>query len=1051
MAIFTPVDDLRLVYRFRLSELNWTDEQWQKLMLENPYAGAPGNYRISDKIRRIQSQLGMNATEHFHARADWLLRVAMHPGRYEHLLLRVEDEWGRSYQIQTQEQLEAHLGVDYELALSRSDRNYIVRSGRTADHSPVSMPDGGQASEHDSGVSRAARIIERVQIPNGYYWISYDFDREASADDGDVTLGLTAVPYQPLNKNIIDAYVAVTGEQYSEEHLSLSPQFNHDGGEMIFSLPNGLQGYWVTTAEGDPLSAAPEKIVSVDFFGPEGLDLWKRLPLRTWEYSGVKLFDPALTPTVGLSSIGFGASCSSCHAGEGVFGHSSDAVRPFFTSQDTLFGSSTRERPNPLEQRIISEIYISESEMDTIFANDRDDYLRAVLESYRAIGLTPESEGWPILISAIGVPQKIEREYLNGDNPVVGVTSDYANSFTHYFLREPDDFGFTVYEILELELGLSTAELISGLEIDVVEETETLIQEGFPIRDIGDILVELKVSEENNIRVSSGEDELSRREKRQIEEDILSELALSSINIRVRSRPSRDMQRRIDDLRRSRILQILSAELWLTPDSLAREFDQNDDLAIRSLERAVNSLQLHRELGSGFGSGQNSFECEFPNILQALGWENANTAGLYNALGTGRSICDPSADPINPSSVDTVSELDRAYQEASSANTCQEWDNFLASYANTVYSQDATDAQALACEREQTAQEREDADKCISSGQREPCEAYRDKYDDSAPSYAKILDLIEAWNQPPEISLLFSGTLTLTAGEPPFKVASISYLEGASVEVQPSNRLRRIGDDIYFQTPSEVSASIDLSNYTITVTNTYGNSTAEVIAVVVKVGCESGYLAGDQCLDDYDAAARYLQTYMNGLGCSLPVDGDFGPNSVRTLKHLTGIEIQRYSAELTPKNFVNIVSQLRRSGELSNCGCEDGLVYNKNTGSCEDPPPPCPSGRVCVGVVGTYLTGEQLRQLVSGNTVVFGPVEREYHYSSGSTIYRNSDGDYRFDGEWWISNRKISYHYSGTNSGCKDQSYYVSSPGTYTTSGSCSTDGVYVLRGRRGI
>src|SRR5207302_1873898 len=38
--------------------------------------------------------------------------------------------------------------------------------------------------------------------------------------------------------------------------------FTPDGGEIIFSLPNGLQGYLLTEAEGRRLDEAPVKIVS---------------------------------------------------------------------------------------------------------------------------------------------------------------------------------------------------------------------------------------------------------------------------------------------------------------------------------------------------------------------------------------------------------------------------------------------------------------------------------------------------------------------------------------------------------------------------------------------------------------------------------------------------------------------------------------------------------------------------------------------------------------------------------------------------------------------
>lgn len=38
--------------------------------------------------------------------------------------------------------------------------------------------------------------------------------------------------------------------------------FEHDGGELIFTLPNGLQGYMLTDSNGVHLDSGPTSIVS---------------------------------------------------------------------------------------------------------------------------------------------------------------------------------------------------------------------------------------------------------------------------------------------------------------------------------------------------------------------------------------------------------------------------------------------------------------------------------------------------------------------------------------------------------------------------------------------------------------------------------------------------------------------------------------------------------------------------------------------------------------------------------------------------------------------
>ena len=86
-----------------------------------------------------------------------------------------------------------------------------------------------------SGVSQNNRLIERHKSPYGSYWKSYDFGGN-------------------------------TGRQNLFEH-PLGPgggsdSFQHDGGEIIFTLPNGLQGYLLVDAAGKRIDKGPTSIVS---------------------------------------------------------------------------------------------------------------------------------------------------------------------------------------------------------------------------------------------------------------------------------------------------------------------------------------------------------------------------------------------------------------------------------------------------------------------------------------------------------------------------------------------------------------------------------------------------------------------------------------------------------------------------------------------------------------------------------------------------------------------------------------------------------------------
>jgi hypothetical protein len=87
-------------------------------------------------------------------------------------------------------------------------------------------------------------MIERHPLPVlGGYWKSYDFDPLRKAQPGG---DLFAAPLGPVGAG-----------------LSRDPklEFKHDGGEIIWTLPNGLQAYLLVDAKGKRLGQAPSNIV----------------------------------------------------------------------------------------------------------------------------------------------------------------------------------------------------------------------------------------------------------------------------------------------------------------------------------------------------------------------------------------------------------------------------------------------------------------------------------------------------------------------------------------------------------------------------------------------------------------------------------------------------------------------------------------------------------------------------------------------------------------------------------------------------------------------
>lgn len=113
-----------------------------------------------------------------------------------------------------------------------------------------------------SGVSRNNRAAERYVAPHGAYWKSIDY----ASNKGD-------------------------------ENIFRDPIHLHGvGGEMIFNLPNGLQGYYLSTAAGDRLDAGPTEIVTDKF--AEDKVVRNALSCLRCHDQGMKSFRDAVRPTV---------------------------------------------------------------------------------------------------------------------------------------------------------------------------------------------------------------------------------------------------------------------------------------------------------------------------------------------------------------------------------------------------------------------------------------------------------------------------------------------------------------------------------------------------------------------------------------------------------------------------------------------------------------------------------------------------------------------------------------------------------------------------------
>jgi len=197
-----PIDPAKTILRIDLRDYRWTEDgdKWDLIVSNNPYGIVYDTESASFCIEATKSPMPL-------VRADWFVAKASQPPLY-HDVLGIP---------QTAGELE-----DDRLNVAAAENIRIQRVAR--------------AGFNRSGVSQNNRLIERHESPHGAYWKSYDFA-------GNV--GRQNLFENPLGPDETGA----TG-------------FLHDGGELIFNLPNGLQGYMLVDAAEQRIDKGPTNIVS---------------------------------------------------------------------------------------------------------------------------------------------------------------------------------------------------------------------------------------------------------------------------------------------------------------------------------------------------------------------------------------------------------------------------------------------------------------------------------------------------------------------------------------------------------------------------------------------------------------------------------------------------------------------------------------------------------------------------------------------------------------------------------------------------------------------
>ena len=270
-----PIDPEETIFYIDLRNYEWEigTNRWTQIEAEYPYNiefNAPTQTALREKLTHLRAEMDCEVP---FIHVDWFIATAALPPLYHDILGLPE----------TDRELETRLEVN------------VVENIRNAAGLRV-----WRAGFNDSGVSNHNRVVERHESRYGAYWKSYDFAG---------SVGTQNIFTHPLS-------------------------FTHDGGEIIFNLPNGLQAYYLADAGGKRLDEAPIQIVS-----------------------NLAASDP---------TVRNGLSCIGCHT-EGMK-----------TFEDQVRTVIEKNPSPPFNKERALRLYVEKATMDTLVNEDTDRYRQAL-------------------------------------------------------------------------------------------------------------------------------------------------------------------------------------------------------------------------------------------------------------------------------------------------------------------------------------------------------------------------------------------------------------------------------------------------------------------------------------------------------------------------------------------------------------------------------------------------------------------------------------------------------------------------------------------------
>lgn len=385
------------------------------VLLEYPYAAVYEDSETYDRLVEEYIVPAKLARPAPYVRIDWFVSTATQPPLYEDFL-----------QLPTSlAELEKQMGIDSETNVADG---VAKRAGMAV-----------------SGVSRNNRVVERHPARHGAYWQSFDFRSSKGR------------------------------ENIFEDPLHLHPT----GGEMVFNLPNGLQGYYLATGEGRYLDRAPTDIVTDKFAENK--------------------------------TVRNGLSCMRCH--ENGMKNFVDTVRP---AVEKLPGSPGFSKRDALD------LYGPQEELDRLLKEDSERFLSAM---ERALGKPQTREPLtPVTQRYLDAPLQLQTASAELGLPsAAGLAATFrAPHFTHLGLIPLAAGGVVRRDMWEEYYDQIVAQL--GLGMPIVP-LDGLIRQQYPL-GMPDVDVELSTSHKNDVFAPG--DELVILVKNRSKTDLFIELIGSS-------------------------------------------------------------------------------------------------------------------------------------------------------------------------------------------------------------------------------------------------------------------------------------------------------------------------------------------------------------------------------------------------------------------------------------------------------------------------------------------------------------------------------------------